>query len=145
VAYSKEEIKAFAEKDLRISKLAIVKSLIEKLKLEDIYEVKKVTELVEKYIDYVYAERSAKRGSVGEVADNTKHQTNWEQLAIGLNLAIPNSQNVKILNQVVDEYKKARKASANPSDVLTCCIERFGTYPTKSSSAEKVVGQLLKG
>jgi hypothetical protein len=144
--WTKEEIKAFADKDLRISKLAIVKSLIEKLPLEDAYEVEKITELAEKYIDYVYEERRiAKRGQVASVGDDTKHEPNWEQVAIGLNLAIPNSQNVKILNQILDEYKKAYKASANPKDVLVCCIDKFGTYPTKSSSVEKVVKQLLKG
>jgi hypothetical protein len=142
--YSKEEIVEFKAKDLRISKLAIVKSLIEKLPLEDIYEVEKVKELAEKYIDYVYEERSAKRGQVASVGDETKQTPDWEQIAVGLNLAIPTSQNVKILDCVCDEYKKANKASANPKDVLTCCIEKFGTYPTKSSSAEKVV-KLLKG
>lgn len=155
--YSKEEVKAFAEKDLRISKLAIVKSLIEKLSLEDVCNVEKITELAEKYVDYVYLERkdatkkeitkeeTTKRGQVASVGDNTKHEPNWEQVATGLNFAIPNSQNVKILNQVADEYKKATKANANPADVLVCCIDKFGTYPTKSSSAEKVVKQLLKG
>jgi hypothetical protein len=140
--YTEKEIKSFAEKDLRISKLAITKSLIEKS--EDIYDVQKVTELVEKYIDYVYEERTTKRGSVSCVADETKHITNWEQLAIGLNLAIPTSQNIKMLNQVADEYKKAHKASANPKNVLNCCMQKFGSYPTKSSSAEKVVKQLLR-
>ena len=148
MAYTKEEIKAFVDKDLRISKLAITKSLIEKS--EDIYDVDKVTELAEKYIDYVYEERRdkperkdvTKRGQAGCVASDAKHEPNWEQVAIGLNLAIPNSQNIKILNQVVDEYKKAYKASANPKDVLVCCIDKFGTYPTKSSSAEKVVRNL---
>jgi len=143
VAYTKDEIKAFADKDLRISKLAITKSLIEKS--EDIYDVQKITELAEKYIDYVYEERRnvAKRGSAGDVASDTKHTTNWEQIAVGLNLAIPNAVNIKILNQVADEYKKANKASANPKNVLTCCIEKFGKYPTNPSSAEKVVKQLL--
>ena len=95
--YSKEEVKAFENKDLRISKLAITKSLIEKLPLEDIYDVKKVTELVEKYINYVYEERSTKGGSVGCVADSIK-LPNWEQLAEGLNFAIPNAENIKLYN-----------------------------------------------
>ena len=145
MGYSDAEIQEFRSKDLRISRLAILKSLIESCSEEDVYDVQKVTELAEKYIDYVYAERSAKRGSVGDVADNVKHTPNWEQLAIGLNLATPNATNIKILNQVLDEYKTAHKASANPKDVLVCCIDRYGTYPTKSSSAEKIVKQLLKG
>lgn len=143
--YSKEEIKSFQEKDLRISKLAIVKSLIEKS--EDIYDVEKVTELAEKYINYVYAERSisgTKGGQAGCVASGTEHRINWEQIAIGLNLAIPTSQNVKILNQVADEYKKAAKASANPKDILVLCINVFGSYPTKTESVNKVVKSLTE-
>ena len=144
--YSKEEIKAFAEKDLRITKLAIEKSLIEKLPLEDVYGVTKVTELVEKYVDYTYEERrdkperkeATKRGQVASVGDNAE-RIDWEQIAIGLNLAIPTSQNIKILNQVVDEYKKAYKASANPKDILVHILNTFGKYPHNPESVSKVV------
>ena len=142
--YSKEEVKAFASKDLRISKLAIVKSLIEKLPLEDIYEVNKVTDLAEKYIDYVYKERkeTTKRGQTGDVAGSTERKVNWEQIAGGLNLAIPNSQNVKMLNHLIDEYKKANKASANPTVILTHIINTFGQYPTKTERVTKVLESL---
>lgn len=148
MAYSKEEIKAFAEKDLRISKLAIVKSLIEKA--EDIYEVQKITELAEEYINYVYEERrdiserkdATKRGDVSCVTDPTEPK--WGELAVGLNLAIPTSQNVKILNQILDEYKQAHKASANPTDVLSHCINRFGGYPAKTESVSKVIKSLTE-
>jgi len=115
VAYTKEEIKNFAEKDLRISKLAIVKSLIEKLLLEDVYEVNKVKVLAEKYVDYIYA----KRGQVGCVAESTEHK-------------------------VIDEYKKANKASANPADILVHIINTFGKYPTKTESIEKVVKSFIE-
>ena len=138
--YTNEEIKVFEDKELRIVRQAILKKLIEKCKLEDVYEVSKVTELSEKYVDYVYEERkeTTKRGQTGCVAGDTEG-TKWEQIAKGLNLAIPNSQNIKILNQVTDEYKKAYKASANPSDILVHIINTFGKYPTKTESVEKVV------
>jgi len=132
--YTKKEIKVFEDKELRIVRQAILKKLIEKCKLEDVYGVSKVTKLSEKYVDYVYS----KRGSAGCVASNTEG-TNWEQIAVGLNLATPNSQNIKILNQVTDEYKKAYKASANPPDILVHIINTFGKYPTKTESAEKIV------
>lgn len=155
--YSKEEIKEFKAKDLRISKLAIVKSLIEKS--EDIYDVQKITELAENYIDYIYEERrdnteyrdATKRGQVGCVADSTEHKLNWEQLAIGLNLAIPNATNIKILNQVSDEYNKAHKASANstvagmsPADILVHILNTFGRYPAKTESVKKIVQSLVE-
>ena len=149
--YSKEEVKAFAEKDLRITKLAILKSLIEKLSEEDVNEVCKITDLVEKYVDYVYEERrdkqehkeTTKRGQVASVGDNTEG-TKWEQIALGLNLAIPNSQNIKILNQVADEYKKAYKASANPSDILVHVINTFGKYPHNPESVSKIVSSFFE-
>lgn len=143
--YSKEEIKAFAQKDLRISKLAIVKSLIDKLPLEEIYDVNKVEELVERYVDYIYEERkdATKRGNVGCATDSTE-QTDWEQIAIGLNLAIPNRQNIKILNQVADEYKKAHKASANPKDILVHILNKFGRYPAKTESVKQIIQSLTE-
>ena len=138
MAHSKEE-------GLIISKLAIVKSLIEQRKMEDIYDVQKITDLAEKYVDYVYEKRkeTTKRGQVASVGDNTEG-TKWEQIAEGLNLAIPNSQNIKMLNLLLDEYKKAYKASANPSDILVHIINTFGEYPTKTKSVETVV-KSLKG
>ena len=165
--YSKEEIKVFEDKELRIVRQAILKKLIEKCKLEDVYEVSKVTELSEKYVDYVYEERrdkqehrdstkrkeTTKRGQVASVGDDTEgieakptSYAEWEQIALGLNLAIPNSQNIKILNQVADEYKKATKASANPKDILVHIINTFGKYPHNPESVSKVVESLnLKG
>jgi len=134
--YSKEEKQEFRNKDLRISKLAIVKSLIEKLPLEEIYEIQKVTELAEKYIDYVYAEHNTKEGQ----ADSTK--PDWEALAIGLKLAIPNTKNIKILNSLWNEYKQVNKASANPSDILFHIISRFGKYPTKQESIKTILESL---
>jgi len=133
--YTPKEVAEFRAKDLRITKLAILKSLIEKLDLEKVYDVQEVIELSEKYVGYVYKERSTKGGDAECVE--------WEQIAIGLNLAIPNSQNIKILNQVLDEYKKATKASANPKDILVHIINTFGKYPTKTESMSKVVKSLL--
>ena len=152
MGYSDVDKQEFRNKDLRISKLAIVKSLIEKCSEEDVYEVERITELAEKYIDYVYEERrnkserkdATKRGQTGCVASNTKHEPNWEQVAIGLNFAIPNSQNIKILNRVADEYKKAYKANANPKDILVHIMSAFGKYPHNPESASKIVSSFFE-
>ena len=114
--------------------------------MEDIYEVDKVTDLTEKYIDYVYSERkeTTKRGQTDCVIGSTGHKVNWEQVAIGLNLAIPNATNIKMLNHLIDEHNKANKASANPKDILTHIINMFGQYPTKTESVAKVL-ESLKG
>lgn len=144
MSYTETEKQIFRDKELRIVRQAILKKLIEVCKQEDVYGVQKVTELTEKYVDYVYTERSdtTKRGSVGCVTDNTKYKPNWEQIAIGLNLAIPNATNIKMLNLVMDEYKKAYKASANPKDILVHILKTFGTYPTNPVSVEKVISSL---
>uniref|UniRef100_A0A6H1ZY37 Uncharacterized protein n=1 Tax=viral metagenome TaxID=1070528 RepID=A0A6H1ZY37_9ZZZZ len=144
--YSKEEIKNFADKDLRISKLAILKSLIDNCSEEEIYEVKKVTELAERYIDYVYAERkdAIKRGQASCVAGDNTEGIKWEQVAQGLNLAKPNAENTKILNRVLDAYKQVNKASANPSDVLVHIVNAFGAYPTKTESVKIILKSLNK-
>lgn len=142
--YSPEEIAEFKAKELRIVREAMLKSLIEKLPLEDVYAVEKVTELAEKYVDYVYLERS-KEGHVSSVTGNAKLNCGWAEVAEGLNLAIPDSQNIKILNLIIDEYKQANKASANPkADILTHIINTFGTYPTNTKSVEKVVQSLIE-
>ena len=144
--YSKEEVKAFAEKDLRISKLAILKSLIENCSEEEMYEVNKVTKLAERYIDYVYAERkdAIKRGQAGCVAGDDTKGIKWEQVAERLNLAKPNTENTKILNRVLDAYKQVNKASANPSDVLVHIVNTFGAYPTKTESVKIILKSLNK-
>lgn len=136
--YSKEEIKSFEQKDLRISKLAILKSLIEKCDVEAVNEVKPICDLTSEYINYVYGV------SVSCVADGKETTIQWGQIAEGLNLAIPNAINIKMLNLLIDEYKKANKASANPSVVLNHVISRFGKYPTKSGGVLKVL-ESLKG
>lgn len=159
MAYTKEEIKVFEDKELRIVRQAILKKLIDNCSKEDVYGVTKVTELTERYVDYVYSERSngaerrdaTKRGlakptssaDAGCVASNTEG-TKWEQIAQGLNLAIPNSQNIKMLNLLLDEYKKAYKASANPDSILVHIINTFGEYPTKTKSVETVLKSLNK-
>ena len=145
MAYTKEEIKVFEDKELRIVRQAIMKKLIEKCKLEDVYGVTKITELTEKYVDHVYTERkeTTKRGQVASVGDNAEG-TKWEQIALGLNLAIPNAANIKILNQVVDEYTMAHKASANPKDILVHIINTFGKYPHNPESVSKIVSSFFE-
>jgi len=134
--YTKEEIKVFEDKELRIVRQSILKKLIEKCKLEDVYGVTKIIELTEDYVDYVYTERRTKEGQ----ADSTK--PDWEQLAIGLKLAIPNAKNIKILNSLWNEYKQANKASVSPSDILFHIIDWFGKYPTKQESIKTILESL---
>jgi hypothetical protein len=137
VAYSKEEIKAFESKDLRIARESILKPLIEKLDIEDVYNVPKVTELCEQYIEYVY--KGLQNGdSVSGVA-NGEVALDWRQIAEDGKLPEPNETNIKILDLVVGEYKKVNEADINPLELLVRIVERYGTYPTKKESISKVL------
>ena len=136
MAYTKEEIQGFKEKDLRISKLAILKSLIEKCDLEDVNEVLPITGRVDRYMEYI-------NGVTGGCVATSEEVVDWGEIAVGLNLAIPNATNIKMLNVLLDEHKKAgKKASANPSDILTHIINRFGQLPTKLESVKKILETL---
>ena len=141
--YSKEEIKVFEDKELRIVRQAILKVLIKACKQEDIYGIDKVTELSEKYVDYVYSERKTERkmgcasGVTGE-----KEEIKWVELAKGLNLAIPNEENIKILNLIIDEYNKTHKASTNPIEVLSHIMATFGKYPISQKSVSVVLDSI---
>jgi len=141
VAYSKEEIKSFEAKDLRISKLAIIKSLIEKLDVEVVNEVNEIICLADKYIDYVYSEKKEIKVNL---EDEKEVEISWVQIAEGLNLAIPNAINIKMLDAVSDEYNKAHKASINPSELLSYIMTKFGRYPSKQQNVDKVLESYSK-
>jgi len=136
--YTKEEIKAFEQKDLRIARESILKPLIERLDLEDVENVQKVTEICEKYINYVY------NGVNGSNVVTIQDDIDWEGIAKGLNLAEPNGTNIKILNLIVDEYNKSHKASANPADILSTISNQFGKYPTNKASVPQVLETLTE-
>lgn len=137
MAYSKEEIEAFRLKDLRISKLAIMKELIRKLDMEVVNEPEEVLfPLVDRYVRHVYKDMESKDE---EESKTEVEEVSWVQLAEGLKLAIPNQQNIKILDAIMAEYKELHKASANPSSMLKLCITSWGKYPKNKSNNQLVI------
>ena len=137
MAYSKEEIEAFRLKDLRISKLAIMKELIRKLDMEVVNEPDEVLfPLVDKYVKHVYKDMESKD------EENSKQEVeavSWVQLAEGLKLAKPSEQNIKILDAIMAEYKELHKAGINPSSLLKLCVTSYGAYPKKQQSVKSIV------
>ena len=109
--------------------------------MEDVYEVNKICGIADKYVSYVY-NINENPTAIGCVADGSKVTYNWAEIAEGLNLAIPNEENIKILNLLVDEYKKANKASANPSLILSHIMSSFGRYPTNEGSVGIILNSL---
>ena len=136
--YSKEEIKGFEAKDLRINRVALLKSLIESGR-NSVNEIAENKEIAEQYVGYIY------NGVTGIGVDTGKDESiNWVDLALELNLAIPNGTNVKVLNALWDEYKNIAKASAKPAALLIHIIDKFGKFPSKPDSIELVLDSLKK-
>lgn len=133
MSYTNTEIKSFEQKDKRICKQAILKKLIEKLPLEDVYEVNGLTELAEKYVTYVYGEQESvcNTGSVVSI--------DWEEVAGSEQLLLPTEQNIKILDSIWNECKDSFKC---PVELLLYIIEKYGKYPTKEKSVDVIVKNL---
>ncbi len=141
--YSKEDRDEFKAKDRRISRLATIRDCISKLGDFDELLARKqeVTEVSEYLVQYVY--NGLENGAASsDVATGTEEAINWEEVAGYGGLAIPNEVNVKILNLIIDELRKADKAVPTPTELLTHIIDRFGSYPTNKVSVDKVVKSL---
>lgn len=140
MAYSDDDKKSFAAKDLRISKLAILKSLIEKLPAEEIYEESKVCSLADKYIDYVYS-------GVKPVvcSDEAVAKIDWKIVAESVSVPIPTTDNIKVFNLIIDEYKKESKMGIAPDLLLKTIFKARGKYPTKKSSVLLVLELIKQG
>lgn len=132
MAYSKEEVAAFAAKDRRISKLAILRDLITKMDLEEVRNVEPITELADKYVDYVY-------GVVSNDVVTPSNEIDWEAEAKALSITIPKRDEVKILYQILDKYKCEKGVELNVANLLKTIISTFGRYPTKQSGIDKVI------
>ena len=136
--YSVEEKKAFREKDIRISKLALLKSIIEKSHWEVINEVNEICNLVDKYMQYV-------NGVSGSNIATTPDGIDWVKASKDLSLTeSPNRAEIKILDLIASEYKISKGVSVKPADVLKLIFDRFGRYPTKQQSVSKVVSILTE-
>lgn len=137
MAYSKEEIAGFEAKDLRISKLAILKSLIEKLDMEVVCEVNKICELTDKYVDFVY--NGVKPVVCSDEVTST-NEIDWMKEAETVSVPIPTPENIKILRLVMDEYKQNVSAEGvEPGKLLSIIYKARGKYPTKVSSVPLVL------
>lgn len=146
MSYTKEEVQKFEAKDKRISKLAILKSLIEKLPLEVVYEVNKICELTDKYVDFVYNGAKPVVCSdevTSSVKTSVKSDTiDWKKEAAYGSVPVPTPENIKILRLVMDEYKQTvigKGVEINPAALLSTIYKARGKYPTKCSSVPLVL------
>lgn len=142
--YSEAEKKAFREKDLRISKLSLLKVCIDKVSdLEELDDKKdEIKSIVSDFLDFVY-----KNGSTVGVPQPTD-SIDWPKIAEGLDFAAPNETNIKVLNDILSEYKKeSQKANDNPSaaaaEILQWSMKHYHRYPTRKASGKQVIDNLV--
>lgn len=138
MSYTKEEIENFEKKDLRINRVALLKSLFESgiLSWEELHEVEAVSIVVEQYINYVY--NGVKPTTCGSEAET---EVNWEEVAKKFGVQIPTKQNIKILNLILDECKKNDRV-IEPSTLMAHIINQFHKYPTSDKSVSVVLETL---
>ena len=156
-SYSKEEIKSFEEKDLRISKLAILKSLIEKYPDVNDYgefDVPKMLKLADKFIDYVYGR--VDNGAVLDVCAPglSGDDIDWSKVATQCDVVEPAKNAKKVLDLLWGEYRKlcSKEQETQLCPFMLCqSIIRFcGKYPVNVNSVGKVMSvikleSILKG
>ena len=131
--YSREEIAGFEAKDLRISKIAILKSLIESGGNGNA-EVEENCKIVDKYVSYIYGVKPV------VCSDKAVAGVDWKAEAEAKEVPIPTPENIKILNLIRDEYKKVNGgAEILPGELLNKIWLARGKYPTKKSSVSLVL------
>ena len=140
--YSKEEIKAFESKDLRINRCAILKSILEnQMTMEEKSKHEEICKLADKYVDYIYEGLSCdKKDEPVVCSDKAVLEINWKQEAESVNIPIPNSKNIEILLHILEEYKKNNNgAEIRTDDLLHTVYRKYNKYPTNKASTSKIL------
>jgi len=138
VNYTKEEVAAFEAKDLRINKVAVIKSLIESGR-NSANEVKENCMMVEQYVKYIYEVPEEN----GKLEKDTAKEVKWSDAIVQ-----PTENEIKILDAIWSEYEKdcyngiemAKYASRHT--LCKLIIDIFGKYPTNKNSISKVMKQI---
>jgi hypothetical protein len=140
MAYSKEDIKKFDEKDLRISKIAILKSLIESGR-NSADEVNENCVLAEQYVNYLYSELTCeKKDEPVACSDKVVRDINWKQEAESMDVPVPNEKNIEVLLSIIEGYKeKHGGAKVTPNNLLATIYKAYNKYPTNKASTSKIL------
>lgn len=145
MAYTKDEIKKFEEKDKRINRVAICKSLIESktfTKEEILNETDKIFGVAECFVEYVYN---------GLTMDKPKQEVqydypDWIQYAQVDNFTVPTQEQIKILDVLWAEYKtvcpEQELLNMKPEKLLSNLLKEFSAYPSKQNSISIVLRKI---
>ena len=145
--YSSEEIKVFEDKDRRINRVAILKSLIGSGRNNE-EQIKENCEMANAYVEFVYNGLPDVGVDVGQgvqvlVAPDTMESTiDWKSIATDNKLAVP--ENIKVLDRLWDEYKKEYGVGSNPAKLLSDVYNAYHKYPTKMDSIETVLTRIRR-
>jgi len=143
--YSKEEVQAFNDKDLRINRVAILKSLLESGRSEN-DQIEENCEMANAYVDFVYNGLPdagvGDRQSVKELVVPDTSTIDWIGLAKDNKLAVPD--NIKVFDRLWDEYKKEYGVGSNPAKLLSDVYSAFHKYPTKMDSIKTVLTKIRR-
>lgn len=131
--YTKEEIAEFKAKDKRISKIAILKSLIEGFGESETLDVQKMCKTADEFVQYIYNGLGSK--TVGKVeepfVDNVETMETVE-------LPTPNAIQSNIINEIMESYKSVG-VPADRDLLKAAIIKEFGKYPSNKSSVDKIM------
>lgn len=140
--YSEEEKQEFREKDKRINRVAILKSLIESGKVV-VNEVSENCFLAEQYVEYIYNGLPCEKEIKEAKQEPKKEEIDWTDIAKKLSIPTLTIQNIKVLTAVISEYKKINSGAViRPSELLDVVYRKFGKYPTSMSSVETILKTL---
>ncbi|MBE3037083.1 MAG: hypothetical protein IMZ70_08410 [Candidatus Atribacteria bacterium] len=145
--YSSEEVKAFDKKDLRINRVAILKSLLESGRNNE-EQIKENCEMANAYVEFVYNGLPDVGVDIGQsvkvlvVPDTVECTIDWKVVATDNKLAVP--ENIKVLDRLWDEYKKEYGVGSNPAKLLSDVYGAYHKYPTKMDSIETVLTKIRR-
>lgn len=133
MSYSEEEKQEFKNRDLRISRQAMLKSLIEKSELEDVNEVNELCELSEKYVKYIYnGLNTCDKDSEQKVSISSE----WINAALNSSLDIPEEKHIKVLELI------RKKTNLTKVQIMNAIQDEWGKYPTTEKSVDLIVSKI---
>ena len=137
--YAESEKQEFRDKDLRITGVAIIKSLIESGR-NSANEIKENCEITGQYVNYLYGElKRDKKDQPVVCSDKAVLEVDWKQEAESMDVPIPTKENIKVLLSIMEEYKKYSVVEISPNNLLATIYKAYNKYPTNKASTSKIL------
>ncbi len=147
MSYSEQELKAFYEKDRRISLAGIIQSMIVsgKFSKEEILEKTALIKLAKEYREMVWEVVSGKEIKESKVRKCGGCQ-DWDKIAEIVSLPIPTQDEIKILSAIWNEYEtvcpERELSNLRPELLLKNILREHSQYPSKQKSIKTVLASV---